>query len=127
MISRSTSNQKWRAELLRRWARGSSPLHKSTSAKAGLRLVRKISAAHFSELNEADLVVHLEHGIGRFVGLLRLPKSPHTVEAGVSPAFTKGAADTAATTDGTQEVLALEFADEAKLYVPLEQAYLVSR
>ena len=27
----------------------------------------------------------------------------------------------------TQEVLALEFADEAKLYVPLEQAYLVSR
>ena len=32
-----------------------------------------------------------------------------------------------AATDGTQEVLALEFADEAKLYVPLEQAYLVSR
>ncbi len=28
---------------------------------------------------------------------------------------------------GAQEVLALEFADEAKLYVPLEQAYLVSR
>ena len=26
-----------------------------------------------------------------------------------------------------QEVLVLEFADEAKLYVPLEQAYLVSR
>src|SRR5436309_6870318 len=26
-----------------------------------------------------------------------------------------------------QEVLALEFADDAKLYVPLEQAYLVSR
>src|SRR6202030_1707058 len=31
------------------------------------------------------------------------------------------------TTNGEQEVLALEFADEAKLYVPLEQAYLVSR
>src|SRR5207237_164759 len=29
--------------------------------------------------------------------------------------------------NGGQEVLALEFADEAKLYVPLEQAYLVSR
>jgi transcription-repair coupling factor (superfamily II helicase) len=68
----------------------------------------------FSELNEGDLVVHLEHGIGRFLGLLRLPKPPD-------------AADTSATTDGTQEVLALEFADEAKLYVPLEQAYLVSR
>ena len=29
--------------------------------------------------------------------------------------------------DEQQEVLAIEFADEAKLYVPLEQAYLVSR
>jgi len=91
------------------------------------RAERNRAQIDFSELNEGDLVVHLEHGIGRFLGLLHLPKSPHTVEAGVSPALTKGAADTAATTDGTQEVLALEFADEAKLYVPLEQAYLVSR
>jgi transcription-repair coupling factor (superfamily II helicase) len=91
------------------------------------RAERHRAQIDFSELNEGDLVVHLEHGIGRFLGLLRLPKSPQTVEAGVSPALPKGAADMAATTDGAQEVLALEFADEAKLYVPLEQAYLVSR
>src|SRR5256886_657124 len=91
------------------------------------RADRNRAQIDFSELNEGDLVVHLEHGIGRFLGLLRLPKSPHTMEAGVSPDLPKGAADTAATTDGTQEVLALEFADEAKVYVPLEQAYLVSR
>jgi transcription-repair coupling factor (superfamily II helicase) len=78
------------------------------------RAERHRAQIDFSELNEGDLVVHLEHGIGRFLGLLRLPKPPD-------------AADTAATTDETQEVLALEFADEAKLYVPLEQAYLVSR
>jgi len=59
----------------------------------------------FSELSEDDLVVHLEHGVARFAGLTRIPTS----------------------TNGEQEVLALEFADEAKLYVPLEQAYLVSR
>ena len=59
----------------------------------------------FSELNEDDLVVHLEHGVARFAGLTRIPTSER----------------------GEQEVLALEFADEAKLYVPLEQAYLVSR
>jgi transcription-repair coupling factor (superfamily II helicase) len=59
----------------------------------------------FSELTEDDLVVHLEHGVARFAGLTRIPTS----------------------TTGKQEVLALEFADEAKLYVPLEQAYLVSR
>src|SRR5205814_7268583 len=81
----------------------------------------------FSELSEGDFVVHLEHGVGRFLGLIRLPKSPETVVAGVSPALPRDAADTAAATDGTQEVLAIEFADEAKLYVPLEQAYLVSR
>ena len=91
------------------------------------RAERNRAQIDFSELNEGDLVVHLEHGIGRFVGLIRLSKSPSTVAAGVSPAFPEGAADTAATTDGTQEVLALEFAEEAKLYVPLEQAYLVSR
>jgi transcription-repair coupling factor (superfamily II helicase) len=91
------------------------------------RAERNRAQIDFSELNEGDLVVHLEHGIGKFLGLLRLPKPPHTVEAGVSPALPKRAADTAATTDGAQEVLALEFADEAKLYVPLEQAYLVSR
>jgi transcription-repair coupling factor (superfamily II helicase) len=78
------------------------------------RAERHRAQIDFSELNEGDLVVHLEHGIGRFLGLLRLPKPPD-------------AADTAANTDGTQEVLALEFVDEAKLYVPLEQAYLVSR
>src|SRR6266536_2881794 len=82
----------------------------------------------FSELAEGDLVVHVEHGIGRFLGLIRLAKSPHTVEAVVSPDSSKSTADAAVTTeDGAQEVLALEFANEAKLYVPLEQAYLVSR
>ena len=79
----------------------------------------------FSELNEGDLVVHLEHGVGRFLGLSKIPTSTSAVEPGVSP--TKIAAGRAATTTREQEVLALEFADEAKLYVPLEQAYLVSR
>src|SRR5438270_6335389 len=59
----------------------------------------------FSELSEGDLVVHLEHGIGRFLQLTEMPTGGGT----------------------NQEVLALEFAEEAKLYVPLEQAYLVSR
>ncbi len=85
----------------------------------------------FSELNEDDLVVHLEHGVARFAGLTRIPMPATTAEANASPARTvspvKIAAGTAATTMREQEVLALEFADEAKLYVPLEQAYLVSR
>ncbi|MGI8956171.1 MAG: transcription-repair coupling factor [Chthoniobacterales bacterium] len=57
----------------------------------------------FSELNEGDLVVHLEQGIGRFLGLQKIGNA----EMG--------------------EVLVLEFAEEARLYVPLEQAFMVSR
>jgi transcription-repair coupling factor (superfamily II helicase) len=82
----------------------------------------------FSELNEGDLVVHLEHGVGRFLGLTRIPVSTTAIEASASSdRAAKIAAGTAATIVREQEVLALEFADEAKLYVPLEQAYLVSR
>ncbi len=58
----------------------------------------------FSELNEGDLVVHLEHGIGKFNGL---------------QSFTTG--------EKSEEVIVLEFAEGAKLYVPLEQSFLVSR
>ncbi|MEI8294174.1 MAG: transcription-repair coupling factor [bacterium] len=56
----------------------------------------------FSEFEAGDLVVHLDHGIGRYEGL---EKSP----------------------DGSGDVLVLEFAGGARLYVPLDQAWQVSR
>ena len=68
------------------------------------RAERHRAQIDFSELREGDFVVHLEHGVGRFLGLEKF-----------------------AAQNRVQEVLVLEFADEAKLYVPLEQAYLVSR
>src|SRR5437867_8316079 len=86
------------------------------------RAERHRAQIDFSELSEGDLVVHLEHGIGRFLGLIQLGP----VAAGVSPA-SPDIASKGATSDGVHEVLAIEFADEAKLYVPLELAYLVSR
>ncbi len=64
--------------------------------------------------------MHLEHGVGRFLGLQKIgrarPPGAATTDVSVRPYQYE-----------EQEVLALEFADEAKLYVPLEQAYLVSR
>ncbi|MBO0696711.1 MAG: transcription-repair coupling factor, partial [Verrucomicrobia bacterium] len=88
------------------------------------RAERHRAQIDFSELNEGDLVVHLEHGIGRFLGLVKIGRArpPGAPE----PRVADGPA-VHPYQDGTQEVLALEFADEAKLYVPLEQAYLVSR
>jgi transcription-repair coupling factor (superfamily II helicase) len=88
------------------------------------RAERHRAQIDFSELADGDLVVHLEHGIGRFLGLMEIgrdrPPGGPALEAQARPAV-------APYQDGKQEVLAIEFADEAKLYVPLEQAYLVSR
>jgi transcription-repair coupling factor (superfamily II helicase) len=88
------------------------------------RAERHRAQIDFSELNEGDLVVHLEHGIARFLGLVNMPGLEG--RAPVSPASQelRPPDQTLAT---SQEVLVLEFADEARLYVPLEQAYLVSR
>src|SRR5204863_1814258 len=55
----------------------------------------------FSELNEGDLVVHLEHGVGRFLGLTRIPVSMTAVEASASAAPTVSPAKIAAGTAAT--------------------------
>jgi transcription-repair coupling factor (superfamily II helicase) len=56
------------------------------------------------EYNYGDLVVHVDYGIGKFRGI----KSKET-------------------SDGEEEVLEIEYDDHARLYVPLDQAHLVSR
>ncbi len=58
----------------------------------------------FSELIEGDFVVHLQHGVALFRGLTKL-------EA----------------TDGTREVISLEFDDAVTLHLPLTESHLVSR
>lgn len=94
------------------------------------RAERHRAQIDFSELKEGDLVVHLEHGIGKFLGLQKFSVGQAHRLPGVddTESATPKAFGIALQQEGQpQEVLALEFADEAKLYVPLEQAYLVSR
>ncbi len=57
-----------------------------------------------SELNVGDPVVHSNHGIGRYKGLINLDLG-----------------------EGPSEFLHLEYADEATLYVPVSQLHLISR
>jgi transcription-repair coupling factor (superfamily II helicase) len=66
----------------------------------------------FTALNDGDLVIHIEHGLARYRGLENRRVEKATGKVG-SPA--------------SEEVLVLEFAEQAKLFVPLEQAALVSR
>jgi transcription-repair coupling factor (superfamily II helicase) len=77
----------------------------------------------FTDLDDGDYVVHLQHGIGRYLGLEVLP-----IGAGTKP--TEAAASP---TQGRQECLVIEYAanDPAqpppKLYVPVTEAHLVSK
>jgi transcription-repair coupling factor (superfamily II helicase) len=77
----------------------------------------------FTDLEEGDYVVHLQHGIGRYVGLQVLP-----IGAG-----TKSPELASAQTHSAQECLVIEYApnDSAqpppKLYVPVTEAHLVSK
>jgi len=59
---------------------------------------------NLSELRIGSLVVHIEHGIGRYLGL-----------------------KTINTNDWPQEFLALEYANKAKLYVPVSALNLINR
>ena len=77
----------------------------------------------FTELEEGDFVVHLQYGIGRFLGLKNLPASSR-VEAPDPKARTP---------DTNTECLVLEYApahpgdEPPKLYVPVTEAHLVSK
>ncbi len=77
----------------------------------------------FAELEEGDYVVHLQHGIGRYIGLQVLP-----LGAGTKPTEGPGA-----NAHAGQECLVIEYApsDPAqpppKLYVPVTEAHLVSK
>ena len=57
-----------------------------------------------AELRVGDPVVHVEHGIGRYLGL-------ETMDLG----------------EGSTEFLRLEYANEASLYVPVAQLHLIGR
>jgi transcription-repair coupling factor (superfamily II helicase) len=73
------------------------------------------SQIDFSELVEDDLVVHLEHGIGRFEGIRSLPGGGR--EQGAE----------SASEANRDDVMVIAFANDARLYVPLEKSYLVSK
>jgi transcription-repair coupling factor (superfamily II helicase) len=68
------------------------------------RAIAEAPEAAYSDLQVGDYVVHVDHGIGRFAGLVQR------------------------TVDGlAREYLAVEYADEAQLFVPVHQADRLTR
>lgn len=105
------------AEIFGRYKTARPRRLKSPQAQAA----RAAWALDFSEMAPGDLVVHVQHGIGRYLGLQRLAPSRRPGEKeGETPA-------------GSQEYLVIEYAPARegqappKLYVPVSEAHLVSR
>ncbi|MEO8428316.1 MAG: transcription-repair coupling factor [Verrucomicrobiota bacterium] len=84
---------------------------------------RSILDIDFAELEEGDYVVHLQHGIGRYLGLKVLPATMGR----------KATSGSVAASESGQECLVLEYAASdpeqppPKLYVPVREAHLVSK
>jgi transcription-repair coupling factor (superfamily II helicase) len=57
-----------------------------------------------AELRAGDAIVHIDHGVGRYLGLINMDLG-----------------------DGDMEFLHLEYANAAKLYVPVSQLHVISR
>ena len=79
--------------------------HQTRLRRTKWRSTYHTPAAEFHQLVPGDLVVHFHNGIGKFLGM---EKRKNHLGAEV-------------------EFLVIEYADESKLFVPLSQAYLVSR
>src|SRR5208283_1341090 len=86
----------------------------------------------FTDLEEGDLVVHLQHGIGRFLGLKNLPLTSRQSALSQARLPDVVAADVNRRTDG-EECLVIEYApahsgdEPPKLYVPVTESHLVSK
>ncbi len=79
--------------------------HRTRIRRQKWRSTYHTPAAEFHALSPGDMVVHFHSGIGRYLGMEK-----HTNHLGKETEF-----------------LSLEYAEDSKLFVPLSQAYLVSR
>ncbi|HAL91682.1 MAG TPA: transcription-repair coupling factor [Verrucomicrobia bacterium] len=80
------------------------PMRRKAVAGAAARDATGERLTDWTDLRPGELVVHIDHGIGKYLGLYEI------------------------TFDGQlQEALAVEYAENARLYVPTSQTHLLSR
>lgn len=79
--------------------------HRYKLRRQKLRSTFHTPALEVYDLQPGDIVVHLNHGIGRFLGLEKKPN-----HQGIQTEF-----------------FLIEYAENGKLYVPMNQAYMISK
>jgi transcription-repair coupling factor (superfamily II helicase) len=79
----------------------------------------------FRDLKIGDYVVHIDHGIGQFQGLLQLANESTPTPAEAYARMT--GAESKTSSNGKREYMLLTYADGARLYVPVERLDLVQK
>jgi transcription-repair coupling factor (superfamily II helicase) len=79
----------------------------------------------FRDLKIGDYIVHIDHGIGQFQGLVQLDLSGPETSADIYARMI--GAETKSDKNGKREFMLLTYADGAKLYVPVERLDLVQK
>jgi transcription-repair coupling factor (superfamily II helicase) len=79
----------------------------------------------FRDLKIGDYVVHIDHGIGQFQGLVQLDTSGPETSAEIYARMI--GAETKSDEGSKREFMLLTYADGAKLYVPVERLDLVQK
>jgi transcription-repair coupling factor (superfamily II helicase) len=81
------------------------PRGKKTHKKYTLDFVDEIPIHNFIDLEKGDFVVHVKHGIGRFIGIQKLKERNGKF----------------------RDYIAIEYADSDKLYVPCNEMHVVQK
>jgi transcription-repair coupling factor (superfamily II helicase) len=79
----------------------------------------------FRDLKIGDFVVHIDHGIGQFQGLVQLSTGGYETSADVYARMI--GAETRNESNGKREFMLLTYSEGAKLYVPVERLDLVQK
>ncbi len=97
-------------------------------AKPASKSKRSLASAFLSDFRDlkiGDFVVHIDHGIGQFQGLVQIdtggPETSAEIYARMTGAETKSERNT------KREFMLLTYADGARLYVPVERLDLVQK
>lgn len=79
------------------------------------KIQRKVNLEFLQSLKEGDYVVHVDHGIGKFMGIEQqlFESADHQDDSGAGAM--------------TREYLKIQYADNDKLYVPIDQAEKVNK
>lgn len=91
------------------------------------RRVESRAIDSFLDLTPGDLVVHVAHGIARFLGMELLDRQAATTNTGSRGPTPTEAAEEAARAGRAEEHLVLEFREGVRVFVPVSRIHLVQK